>query len=128
MSRQAFEETVNFNIAIHRSKASICKKIISILQRLDNNICTVHETEHEVDELDEYENSMSLEKQLQRPISQKLSAMPKIPTTNNIEKIVKRQMSIFAVEGKLGTNLAYECGVSTSFLLRAGFIQKLNRN
>ena len=42
---------------------------------------------------------MSLEKQLQRAISQKLSAIPKIPTPNNIEKIVKREMSSFEAEG-----------------------------
>ena len=48
---------------------------------------------------------MSLEKQLQRAISQKWSAIPKIPTANNIEEIVKREMSTFDAEGKRGTNL-----------------------
>ena len=42
---------------------------------------------------------------MQRAISQKLSAIPKILTPNNIEKIVKREMYIFEAEGKRGTNL-----------------------
>ena len=65
----------------------------------------MHETEPEVDELDEYESTMSLEKQLQGAISQQLSAIPKIPASNNIEIIVKRDMSIFEAEGKRGMNL-----------------------
>ena len=50
-----WQPTENFNNAVHRNKATFCKKIITILQRLDSNICTVTETEQEDAELDEDE-------------------------------------------------------------------------